>query len=179
MARIGFETSLRTLIAGQIHKIAARQGRREYRCAVFQQPVNGRSVGMALGFDVRRESFKVTPTENLSTGDIVGLGVSQADAKRTHSAVFTEFNVPINNKLEIQAAGRVDKFPGFNAHVSPKIGARFEVTKEVLLQGTIETGFRAPNLTESATLTKTAFSNGIFDPKRCDQAQLLAKDLTD
>lgn len=139
----------------------------------------GRPVGLAAGFDLRRESFKITPTASRVSGDIVGFGVTSADASRTNGSIFSEINFPLTKQVEIQAAGRIDKFPGFNAHFSPKVGMRLEASKELLLRGTVESGFRAPNLTESAPSTKFAFDNGIADPKRCSQAQQLAAHLLD
>jgi iron complex outermembrane receptor protein len=46
-----------------------------------------------------------------------------------------------------------------------------------MLRGTLETGFRAPNLTESAQSSKFAFSSGTNDPRRCPQALAYADDL--
>jgi iron complex outermembrane receptor protein len=138
---------------------------------------NDLPVTAALGFDLRHETFKVDPSAELRSGDIVGYGLSSVDAKRNYGSVFGEFNLPVSKTLEFQAAARVDKFPGISAQVSPKIGVRFEPTKSLLLRGTLEAGFRAPNLTESAPSTKFAFSTGVNDPKRCPQAQVLADDL--
>lgn len=134
-------------------------------------------LSFAAGFDVRHEKFTIDPTANLRTGDIVGFGLSATDGSRTFSALFGELNVPISKKLEAQVAARVDKFPNLSAHVSPKLGLRFQPTDALMLRGTVEGGFRAPNLTETAPSTKFAFSNGIYDPMRCPQAQALAQDL--
>jgi len=139
--------------------------------------IGDRAIGLAVGGEVRHEKFKITPTANLLAGDIVGYGAATADASRTTEAVFTEVNVPVTEKLELIGAARVDKFPGFKTHVSPKVAARWEVTPALLLRGTFEGGFRAPNLTESAQSSKFAFDNGVVDPKRCDQAQSLSADL--
>jgi iron complex outermembrane recepter protein len=139
--------------------------------------LNGRPVGVAAGGDVRHESFDISPTANLRAGDIVGNGASIAKAGRNAGSAFAEINVPLASKLELIGAGRVDKFGSFDAHFSPKVAARWEVAPQLLVRGTFETGFRAPNLTESAESTKFAFSNSVVDPKRCDQAQALAKDL--
>jgi iron complex outermembrane receptor protein len=139
--------------------------------------IQDRAIGIALGGEVRHEKFKITPTANLLSGDIVGYGAATADASRTTEAVFTEVNLPVLKQLELIGAARVDKFPGFKAHVSPKVAARFEATPMLMLRATYEGGFRAPNLTESAQSSKFAFNNGTVDPKRCDQAQALAKDL--
>ena len=139
--------------------------------------IEGRPVALAAGADLRHERFKVDPSANLRAGDIVGNGLSVSDAARTYGAIFGELSVPVTQALELQAAGRIDKFPSFGAHFSPKLGMRFEVSKALLLRGTVEGGFRTPNLSESAPATKFAFDSGHADPKRCTQAQALSKDL--
>jgi iron complex outermembrane receptor protein len=136
--------------------------------------IDDRAVGLAVGGEVRHEQFRITPTANLLSGDIVGYGAATADASRTTEAVFAEVNLPLTRQLELIGAARVDKFPGFKAHASPKVAARFAATPALMLRGTFEGGFRAPNLTESAQSSKFAFDNGVNDPQRCPQAQRLA-----
>lgn len=134
-------------------------------------------LSLATGFDLRHEKMDISPSANLLAGDIVGFGLVSTQAKRTFGAVFAELNAPITKTLEAQVAARIDKFPGFDAHLSPKLGLRYQPMRELLLRGTAEGGFRAPNLTESATSTKFSFQNGVTDPKRCPQATALANDL--
>jgi len=135
------------------------------------------AIGFATGFELRREEVKITPTGGLERGNIVGNGSVRSDAARNFGALFVEANLPLTKTLELAAAGRVDKFPGFGAHFSPKVALRFQPSKELLFRATVETGFRAPNLTENAPSTKFAFNNGISDPKRCAAATNYAKDL--
>jgi len=139
--------------------------------------IGGRSVGLALGGELRHEKFDIRPTDNLLSGDIVGNGSATANAKRSTGAAFAEVNVPVTEKLEIDGAARVDKYEHFDAHVSPKLAFRYAATKQLMLRGTVESGFRAPNLTESAQSSKFAFDNGINDPARCPQALALATNL--
>ena len=138
--------------------------------------IGGRSVGLALGGELRHEKFNINPTANLLAGDIVGNGSSSANAKRSTGAAFAEVNAPVTDKLEIDAAARVDKYEHFDAHVSPKLAFRYAATKQLMLRGTAESGFRAPNLTESAESSKFSFQT-VSDPKRCPQARALQKDL--
>jgi iron complex outermembrane receptor protein len=134
-------------------------------------------MAFAAGYDLRHERSVITPAANILSGDIVGMAATQTDAERTFGAVFGELIVPVTDTLETQLAARVDKFPGFGAHVSPKIGLRFQPTKDLLLRATAEGGFRAPNLAEAGTSTKTAFTTGLADPQRCDGAIRYADDL--
>ncbi|WP_256079751.1 TonB-dependent siderophore receptor [Massilia sp. YIM B04103] len=138
---------------------------------------NGRPIGVAVGGDIRHEKFAINPTANLQNGDIVDNGSAAANASRYTSSVFGEANVPLATGLELVGAARVDKFKGVKAHVSPKLALRWEASKEVLLRGTVEKGFRAPNLTESAQSAKFAYNNQINDPLRCDPATDKAKKL--
>ncbi|MEV4780178.1 TonB-dependent receptor plug domain-containing protein [Burkholderia sp. LMU1-1-1.1] len=139
--------------------------------------IGGRAIGMAAGVEVRRESFRISPTANLLAGDVVGYGVATADASRTTEAAFTEINLPVTSTVDITGAARVDKFPGFKAHASPKLAATWKATSALMFRGTAESGFRAPNLTESAQSSKFAFSPSVADPKRCGKAQELGSDL--
>ena len=133
---------------------------------------------LATGFELRHESMNITPTDNLATGDIVGYGTSAADSSRNFGALFAELGVPIAKNLDGEIAARMDKFPGFGAHFSPRAGLKFKPIEQALFRGSFETGFRAPNLTESAKSTKFAFDPGISDPKRCDAASALYDALT-
>jgi iron complex outermembrane receptor protein len=136
-----------------------------------------RSIGAAFGAELRHEKFDISPTANLRAGDIVGNGAATADAKRMTGAAFAEVNVPVTPTFEVTGAARVDKYEDFDAHVSPKLAFRWEASKQLLVRGTVESGFRAPNLTESAESSKFAFDNGVVDPRRCPQALALAQDL--
>jgi iron complex outermembrane receptor protein len=137
----------------------------------------GRPVLLAFGGDARHEKFEINPTANLLAGDILSNGAATANASRNIFAAFAEVEVPFTTKLTGTGAVRVDKYGDFEAHWSPKLALRFEATPSLLFRATAETGFRAPNLTESAQSSKFAFSNGVVDPRRCPQAQRYADDL--
>jgi iron complex outermembrane recepter protein len=142
---------------------------------LFQLP--GGMAQFDAGFDLRHEQIVISPSANLANGDIVGYGTSATNASRNFGAIYGEANLPIAKSLEGSVAGRLDKFPGFGAHFSPKVGLKFKPSEAALFRGTFETGFRAPNLTESANSTKFAFDPNVDDPKRCDAALAYANDL--
>jgi iron complex outermembrane receptor protein len=133
-------------------------------------------MSFAAGYDLRHEQSVITPTDNVLQGDIVGLGALQTNAARTFGAVYGELDIPVVKPLDLQLAARADKFPGFGTHLSPKVGVRFQPTKDLLLRATAEGGFRAPNLSEAAPSKKVAFES-VADPQRCDGAQRYASDL--
>ncbi|MEH6459069.1 TonB-dependent receptor domain-containing protein [Chitinimonas sp. JJ19] len=128
-------------------------------------------LGIAAGFDLRREDYESKDSDILAKeADLVGRGSSAASGSRTYGAAFVELNVPVLDKLEAQLAARVDKFENFDAHVSPKLGLRFQASPSLILRGTFAGGFRAPNLLESSDSELRAFAPGLSDPQRCDAA---------
>jgi iron complex outermembrane receptor protein len=132
------------------------------------------TMKLSTGFELRHESMVIAPTNNLYTGDIVGYGVSKSDAARSFGAVFAELSIPMTKSTEGSLALRADKYPNLGAHLSPKAGIRFQAASDLMFRATAETGFRAPNLQESAPSAKTAFQPGIDDPRRCPAAQQLS-----
>ncbi len=134
-------------------------------------------LAVAAGAEWRHERSSLTPSDNLARGDIVGFGLVATDASRSAAAAFAEVDAPVTSSLRLGAAARVDKYGGFDARVSPKLGLRWQADAHWMLRATAETGFRAPNLTESAQSTKFSFEPGIVDTTRCPQAQALARDL--
>lgn len=134
------------------------------------------TLSFAAGAEFWHDSQKTRVSANLARFDIVGRATSTADSSRNYSSLFSELNVPLLKNLEAQVAARVDKFPNLDAHISPKVALRYEAAAGVLFRGSVETGFRAPNLSESATSVKTSFQT-VSDPARCLAATRLSNDL--
>ena len=137
----------------------------------------GGTSKFAVGGEVRHESYLIAPSANLEAGDIVGFGISSADAARTTESAYAELSLPILKNLEANVAVRADKYPDLPTHFSPRLSVRYTPMDSLMFRGTIERGFRAPNLIESANSLKFAFDNGTSDPQRCSQAEALANDL--
>ena len=143
--------------------------------AIAQLPAG--PLQLSVGGEARHESMVLSPTSNLVSNDIVGFAQSSSNGSRNFGAVFTELQVPIIKGMQANLAGRVDKFPHIGAHFSPRASLEYTPVELVKLRGTIETGFRAPNLQESSASSKSAFQPGVIDPKRCPAATQIANDL--
>ncbi|HEY2928577.1 TonB-dependent receptor [Piscinibacter sp.] len=126
-------------------------------------------LSAAFGFEHRKErsSFEATDI----TAVLGSLGIdpdSDTGGSRKVTAVFAELNIPITKQLELNAAARYDKYSDFGNTFNPKLGLRYQPTKEMLVRGSINTGFRAPTLYEiyqPASLTFT--TDNYDDPLLC------------
>ncbi|WP_158228844.1 TonB-dependent receptor plug domain-containing protein [Chitinimonas sp. BJB300] len=127
-------------------------------------------LAIALGFDLREESLKISSSENVQRAEIVNRGGFTVDGRRQLSALFAELNIPVVKNLEVSAAARYDK-AGANDRISPKVGFRFHPVRNLLLRGTYAEGFRAPNIPEQmAQGGLTGRFHRQEDPRRCATA---------
>jgi iron complex outermembrane receptor protein len=126
----------------------------------------GGPLGVALGTEWRREEIDSPSVPGTETGDVIGLGYSAADGSRNVWAFYGEANWTLMKTLELNLALRYDDYSDYGSTWNPKLGARWNPIKEVLLRGTWATGFRAPNAYENGNSATTAFTT-FTDPVRC------------
>ena len=139
---------------------------------VAQLPAGPLSV--AVGTDLRRESYEMASSDNVLNGDLVGIFGLQVKDTVSHYALFSEATIPVVKQVELSAALRADKTSGHEAHVSPKLGLKYNVTDALLLRGTASGGFRAPNIVESGNgLGRSSVANNVVDLRRCPIASEL------
>jgi outer membrane receptor protein involved in Fe transport len=134
-----------------------------------------REVRVAVGTNLMRESFYTPGNTDAANGLITQQGGSWFDGQRNIAALFGEVVVPVTDKLELNAAARVDKYPHFAANLAPKIGVQWRARPELMLRGTYSEGFRAPNLAEAGTGGVYAQVGGIRDTVRCDETNAIAR----
>ena len=132
--------------------------------------MGGGNAGLAVGVESRKEKFDDNPLPVLSGGDVLGGGgnlpVTRAD--RRVSALFAELGLPFARDLEATIAVRSDDYSDFGRSTNPKISMRWNPSKEFLLRGSYNTGFRAPSLPDlfqPRFLSNTADTHN--DPIRC------------
>ena len=129
----------------------------------------GGRVGVATGVELRRETFADDRDDRLdgtiafvaldgsSNGsDVMGASPTpdSSGARNTISA-FLEFavplvspnlNVPLIHSLDLQLAGRMEAYQGFNTVAKPKVALSWYPVRNFQLRGSWSQGFRAPNL---------------------------------
>jgi iron complex outermembrane recepter protein len=128
----------------------------------------------AIGYERRKEELKDNPQPVLFGGDILGGGgaLPPVSGDRTVTAVFGELNVPIMKNLEAQLAIRYDKYSDFGNTTNPKIAVRWNPTKNILVRGSYNTGFRAPTLPDLFTSNFRGNTADVHnDPLRCPNSR--------
>ena len=155
---------------------------------VFKLPAGG--VGLALGVEVRRETFKddrdprldgtITFT-NAVNGDTFGsdvLGSSPSPDTSGNREVYSAFaealipvvsedmNIPLISDLEVQLAARFEEFSDSTSAFVPRAAVAWTPFNGLLLRGAYSQGFRAPNLIQINDQGTTR-SNSVVQAVEC------------
>jgi iron complex outermembrane recepter protein len=122
-----------------------------------------KELTLAGGLEYRRETFDIRPGEPASYGNgpaggapgaqvfpgfqptIGGQRVDRQRSRRNISA-YAELDADVNDRINVQLAGRYEDYSDFGSSINGKLAARFEVVDGIALRGAISTGFRAPSL---------------------------------
>jgi iron complex outermembrane receptor protein len=126
-------------------------------------------LGAAMGFDLRRETFHFD-SDPASTDNIFGVGAPAglSNVGRDIKAVFGELAVPIVKTLDMQLAARYDHYSDFGSTTNPKVGLRWEPTKQLMFRGSYSTGFHAPDFDPLyGGAANNSFNSDINDPLLC------------
>lgn len=117
--------------------------------ADFAMPVS-ELVYLGFGFEWREETFTTVAGEAaalVSPGTSGLSAVSPADAgefSRDNYALYADAEYDVSDNLLLQGAIRYEDFSDFGSTVNGKLAARFNPTDDVVLRGSISTGFHAP-----------------------------------
>ncbi len=131
---------------------------------------SGRNAAVAVGGEFRKEDFRSAANPPVAALLIASTGVdpnSLSEGTRNVTALYTELNVPITKQLDVTLAGRFDKYSDFGSTTNPKIGIRFQPSKELLLRASYSTGFRAPSLYDLNATPAYTNTGTVNDPVNC------------
>ncbi|ALV09065.1 TonB-dependent receptor [Roseateles depolymerans] len=130
----------------------------------------GRAAGIAVGTEFRKEKFSQKANKDYATLVFDSTGVdpqTYSVGTRKVYAVYTELNVPLHKTLDVTAAVRYDKYNDFGNTTNPKVSFRFQPNKEILVRGSLSTGFRAPSLYELHAANTFTNTGTVSDPVLC------------
>ncbi|MCE3606178.1 TonB-dependent receptor [Massilia sp. P8910] len=127
-------------------------------------------LGFAIGGEFRRDEAGYRVNRALaSQASSSGYADAQDQSgSRNIGAVFTELNIPVIKDLEVNLAARYDDYTDFGHSFNPKVALRWQPSKQVLLRGSFNKGFRAPTLYDlHGPQTTTNTGNPWNDPVLC------------
>lgn len=139
----------------------------------------GGALAVAVGVDMRREEIS-DHAVNADYGAGLHVGgegtVPDTNASRNVYALFAELNAPVVKGVELSAAVRWDHYSDVGSKVSPRVSARWNPTKEILLRASAGKGFRAPSLWDlNSPVSFGNSANPLRDPG-CPAALLADED---
>lgn len=122
-------------VAGEMFKLAA-----------------DRPVGLAVGYDWRKESGFNKPNPITGSGENSGNNFDATQGQYEVNEGYVELSIPIVNNidfaqdLELTAAARIFNYSTFGSDNTYKVGARWQPVRDLTLRGTYSTAFRAPTI---------------------------------
>jgi len=105
-----------------------------------------KSIYAALGVEQQFQAYKFT-ADPLSVQDIPLTGLfSNQKGDRDVTSAFLELTENPIPALQLQVAGRFDKYSDFGSTFNPKFGAAYKVNDTLTVRSSYGTGFKAPDL---------------------------------
>ena len=136
--------------------------------------LGGGALGVAVGGDWHRETFEEQSfmIGNEVTYKVSGTPGSNPSGSRKVAGMYVELDAPVTKQLNLNFAVRGDHFSDFGSTFNPKASFRYQPLKQLMVRGTVSTGFRAPTLPElyGTARTLTPSSSAWDDPLLCPSA---------
>lgn len=124
------------------------------------------AMGASLGTELMNNTQDVPSQDGLVFGASAGVTSS---GSRNNQALFTEFSLPLaDDLLEIQLAGRYDRYSDFGDTLNPKLAVLVRPSKQLLIRTSAGTGFKAPLLQDLYRTMSEGFPTFI-DKVLCSQ----------
>ncbi|TRL31200.1 TonB-dependent receptor [Methylosinus sporium] len=115
----------------------------------FSEPIN-----VAIGAENRRDTYRIIQGDYWSyynSGAAAGAGIRPTDASdhsRDSFAGYIDVATKPLPRWKVDIAGRYETYSDFGDTVNGKLSARYDISPEIAIRGTVSTGFRAPTLAE-------------------------------
>ncbi|MBB1086882.1 TonB-dependent receptor [Lysobacter sp. SG-8] len=118
--------------------------------SLFELPAG--DLGIALGYEHRKESGRFVPDAFAQTGMSTGLGATTTEGAYDLDEFYMELNIPVladmpfAQELTFNAASRYSDYSNFGDTINSKFGFTWRPVQDVLVRGTWAEGFRAPSI---------------------------------
>ena len=132
------------------------------------------SVGIAVGFQVRKESINDMPGLQERSGNYWGsTAAGNTVGEDTIKEIFAEIEVPLLkdvtlfDNLTLNLSGRTSDYDSYGSNSTYKVGLNWAITPEYRIRASKGTSFRAPALYELYLADQTSFAGqSAVDPCR-------------
>jgi iron complex outermembrane recepter protein len=138
------------------------------RGELFRLPTSSRAIGLAVGYEHRREAGGNIPDPLTATGDTTGNKAQPTLGRYYVNEAYLELSVPLLSEItaeggpgreiaELSAATRAFNYSNFGADFMYKVGGRVTPVKDITVRATYSTAFRAPSIAELYSGTADGF----------------------
>jgi iron complex outermembrane receptor protein len=112
--------------------------------------LGGGALGVAIGGDWHRETYEENSTMlgNEVAYNVTGTPGRNPSGQRKVAGMYVELDAPVTKELNLNVAVRGDHFSDFGSTWNPKASFRYQPLKQLMIRGTVSSGFRAPTLPE-------------------------------
>jgi iron complex outermembrane receptor protein len=127
-------------------------------------------LALVVGLEHRREQSSFDILNITQVLPSLGLDPNgDTSGSRRVNAIYSEIGWPLTRTLDVTAAARFDHYSDFGSTLNPKLAMRWQAASDILLRGSIGSGFRAPNLYEIHRPQSIGFTSGTsyHDPLYC------------
>jgi len=137
---------------------------------------SARTFDAPLDYVLRRAdgSYNIDASGNVVQSDLVG-EVPSGVAKKLHrniASLSMEIDAPLTSTFLLNGAVRADHYQDLKTTtVNPKLAARWQPIQQLVLRGSLSTGFRAPSIMDIQNPTPEVRTLDMDDPVLCPSAQ--------
>jgi iron complex outermembrane receptor protein len=137
---------------------------------------SARVYGAPLDFVARNASggYAIDASGTVTKHDLIGETPQGVDKKlkRDIASLLFEVEAPITSTFSINGAVRADHYDDLKqTTVNPKLAARWQPMQNLVLRGSLSTGFRAPSIMDIQNPTPEVRTTAMDDPVLCPSAQ--------
>jgi iron complex outermembrane receptor protein len=161
-----FSRSLMTLPGGDLKLAVSGELRRDW----------ARTFNAPLDYVLKNPdgSYNIDAAGNVVRSDLVGetpVGVAKK-LKRDITSLVMEVEAPLTSTFLINGAVRADHYKDLKTTtVNPKLAARWEPLKDLVMRASLSTGFRAPSIMDIQNPTPEVRTQLMDDPVLCPSTQ--------
>lgn len=135
----------------------------------------GATMALAVGADFELETMRYNHDAEIVRGESSVFNQQpNVEGQRQVVSSFLEWTA-IRNNFELQLAGRFDNYDQFGTTVNPKVGMRYQPSRQWMFRGSYATGFKPPGLVDMFTPAEQRVDRFI-DTVQCSRNGIAAGD---